>query len=72
MKMTPTVLKTMFDEVVKIVNLIKSRLFNSTILRACHDKIDGSLSVLLLSIELIGYHESFGSCSCTALRSSVI
>lgn len=42
MKMIPTVLKTMFDEVVKIVNLIKSRLFNSRILRACHDKIDGS------------------------------
>jgi hypothetical protein len=40
--MIPTVLKTTFDEVVKIVNLIKSRLFNSRVLFALHDKIGGS------------------------------
>lgn len=42
LKMIPTVLKTMFDEVVKIANLIKSRQFNSRILRSLHDKIGDS------------------------------
>lgn len=41
-KMIPPVLKTMYDKVVWIVNLRKSRLFNSRILSALCDKIGGS------------------------------